>query len=200
MKTVAGRKVGWVVWSQVEPSVEQNTGNVQPQQAFVDTIALARSAGTVSGVTPLSAFERLLEDQPDQAPDAQVAWQVQGEADGRGRWFLELTADTVVLLQCQRCLRPLEWPVHVRNRLEIVKSESDLDGEDEDQPERIVGSARFDLLELIQDEIILVLPYVPRHETCPGQTDAGTADSPQGDDAAPKRPSPFAALAKLKKD
>ena len=67
-----------------------------------------------------------------------------------------------------------------------VKSEADLDDDtlreqsDEDDegeegkgfvsnlPEKVVGSHHFDLLAQIEDELILSVPYVPKHDVCPG--------------------------------
>ena len=54
----------------------------------------------------------------------------------------------------------------------------------------------LDVLELIEDELILALPLVPRHEPhCPVPLAA-----PEGAvSAAPEEPHPFAALAALRK-
>ena len=103
--------------------------------------------------------------------------------------------------------------------LQLVKSESDLDdgftngdvtdgsagSDDEDeegngfvsnQPEKVVGSHHFDLLAQIEDELILSVPYVPKHDVCPG-AQAKVSDVPQ-EEPAVKRPSPFAVLEQLK--
>ena len=102
--------------------------------------------------------------------------------------------------------------------LQLVKSEADLDDgftngdytdghadeDDEDeegngfvsnQPEKVVGSHHFDLLAQIEDELILSVPYVPKHEVCPG---AQAKVSDALDEPAVKRPSPFAVLEQLK--
>ena len=36
-----------------------------------------------------------------------------------------------------------------------------------DQPEKVVGAHHFDLLAQIEDELILSVPYVPKHDVCP---------------------------------
>src|SRR3546814_10899932 len=72
---------------------------------------------------------------------------------------------------------------------------SDL-AESDDIIERIVGSQRLDVLELVEDEIILGLPYVPMHDVCPSLPESLS----QEPDTDPARPSPFAALSQLKKD
>jgi uncharacterized protein len=87
---------------------------------------------------------------------------------------------------------------------ELVVRESDLDqgdleDNDIDAPEKIMGSPTFNLLDLVEDEMILEVPYVPRHDTCPesvggAETEAQAADSAE----EVQRPSPFAVLGQLK--
>ena len=52
----------------------------------------------------------------------------------------------------------------------------------------------LDLRELIEDELLLAMPLVPRHEVCPEPLPVRT-DEDMPDDA----PNPFAALAALKR-
>jgi DUF177 domain-containing protein len=76
----------------------------------------------------------------------------------------------------------------------------------------IVGSRQFDLIDLIEEELLLSLPLVPKHEVCPEVHEslvsgvAGTEG--EGGDGAPdeadeggesERPNPFAALESLKR-
>lgn len=188
----------------MEPLGRAETPNENPSRdvSYVDTYVLTRTGHEVSGQTPISSFERLIEDLPEQ-PASQVSWSVKGEIDPHGRHFLRLSVQAVPVLECQRCLQPLPWPVDAENRLRIVKSEADLDDEGsqdteaEDMVERIVGSPRLDVLELVEDEIILGLPYVPKHDVCPSLPEALAAQEPEPDEA---KPSPFAVLDQLKKD
>jgi len=62
-------------------------------------------------------------------------------------------------------------------------------------PEKVVGSRHFDLLAQVEDELILNVPYVPRHDVCPGaQASAAAPEEPDE-----RRPSPFAVLGQLKR-
>lgn len=149
----------------------------------------------VSGRRDLAGFARLTEGLPAQA-DTQVEWSVRGEGTVAGKRFIDVRAQARVTLECQRCLKPFVLPLRVENRLEVVRSPSEL--EDDEEIERIVGSTRFDVLELIEDELILCLPAIPKHDVCPSVPGgSGPSDEP---DAEAARPSPFAALEKLKKD
>ena len=61
----------------------------------------------------------------------------------------------------------------------------------------LVISRDFDALSLVEDELILALPLVPRHEVCPQALPVDAVD--EAFEAASQRPNPFAALAALKK-
>ena len=59
----------------------------------------------------------------------------------------------------------------------------------------------FDVVSLIEDELLLALPPVPRHETCPhplpmsAEADGFAAEN----EAVEEKPHPFAKLAAMKK-
>jgi uncharacterized protein len=61
---------------------------------------------------------------------------------------------------------------------------------DDESIDVIVGSRTCDLHDLIEDEALLALPQVPRHEVCP--------DSKLLDALKTDKPSPFAGLKNLK--
>ncbi|SHI28331.1 YceD family protein [Pollutimonas bauzanensis] len=168
---------------------------------YVDTYELTRVGQEVRGQAPIDRFERLLEDLPEQA-GTMVSWAIKGEMDSFGQRFLQVHVRAAPMLECQRCMKPFEWAVDSRNRLQVVKSEADLDAGDaadtdpDDVIERILGSQRLDVLALVEDEIILCLPYVPKHDVCPSLPEL--LEEEPGSDSV--RPSPFAVLDQLKKD
>jgi len=155
---------------------------------------------TLNGEAALSAFSRLLSGQPEQAP-SKVSWEVSGETDALGRRYLTLHAHAVVTLECQRCLGLFDLELKADSRLELVETEAELEAEDAEEedpetPDRVLGSTHFDLQSLVEDELILVLPYVPKHKVCPSLPKA--LERAEGSDT--RRPSPFSVLAELKKD
>jgi len=176
---------------------KQASGGYEP---YIDTFELTRLGQEVSGQAPIARFGRLIGDLPGQE-DTVVSWSLRGMQDARGRHFLQVHIKAAPTLECQRCLKPFQWPVDSTNRLQVVKSQAALEAEDvldaesDDIIERIVGSRRLDVLELVEDELILGLPYVPMHEVCPSPEPLS-----QEPDAETARPSPFAALSQLKKD
>lgn len=165
---------------------------------YIDTAEFTRLGSALSGQALLAGFERFCEDLPSQ-PGNSVSWSLKGWRTNGGQSFLEVSLQARPVLQCQRCLEPFEDEVNVVNRVELVSRESDLEDEDDDEnaPERILGSRRFDVLSFIEDELILAVPYVPRHDVCPGGAPLAQPEEPV---QPQKRPSPFSALAQLKQN
>jgi uncharacterized protein len=58
-------------------------------------------------------------------------------------------------------------------------------------------SRSFDLVELVEDELLMQLPLAPRHEVCPTPVKLAVSDE-QFDRASAERENPFAVLGKLK--
>jgi len=121
-----------------------------------------------------------------------LTWRAVGARDGRGNPVLELAVAGSVVLTCQRCLEPFVLPLDIAAAYRVVRSEAEAEELplDDEEFDPVVGSAQFDLIGLVEDEVLLSLPAVARHEQCPVDLVAEHADA--------KRPSPFAALAGLK--
>ena len=162
---------------------------------------LARLRRAQQGEAALGGFTRLLSGLPDQ-PVRKVEWELEGDTDTLGHRFLVVRARTEARLECQRCMQLFDQALKVDTRLLLVESESELEDEesqedDPEAPDRVLGSMHFDVLELVEDELILALPYVPRHEVCPSLPEALQV---QEEGSETGRPSPFSVLAALKKD
>jgi uncharacterized protein len=164
----------------------------------LDVEALAADGATLEGAWPLAELGRLCADHPADAPapSGDVRWQARGERRGVGGGppgiWLHLRATARVVRSCQRCLRPMEVEAAVDRWFRFVDDEAQAATLDADSEEDVLALDRaLDLRELIEDEVMLELPMVPRHERCPTPAAAPRAAA-QGDDAAPH---PFAALA-----
>jgi len=165
-------------------------------------VAHAALAGTaLKGVDKLSSFERLkVESQGDTAGKT-VYWSasfaLRVDQAGRQSVWLDLAVDVSLEQICQRCLQPVTVAVHAESAFRFVASEAVAEQEDDDcEEDLLVTSRTFDLAALIEDEVLLELPLVPRHEVCPVPVKTTIAD-PEFDQADGK-PNPFAALAALK--
>jgi uncharacterized protein len=162
----------------------------------LDVAAFAKAGGELAGTWPVSAMPRLADSAVATDVLGDVAWSARGERRagpaGDTQTWLHLTATTRLPLACQRCLEPVEVALDIRRSLLFVAGEelaAELDAESEDDV--LALTRALDLQVLLEDELLLELPLVPRHETCPMPL---TAPNVAATEPA-KREHPFAALA-----
>ncbi|MEK8024816.1 MAG: hypothetical protein RLY78_246 [Pseudomonadota bacterium] len=183
----------------------------------LDMAALAADGAHLEGVWPGAELSRLSDSQtcPEDGALAAVAWSAAGErmavTGGDAEIWLDLRASTTAWLPCQRCLQPMAWPLHVDRRLRFVRTEAEAEALDAEIEDDVLSLARaLDLRELVEDELLLDLPLVPRHEgVCPRPLPVNdTLALPEGldaesaleaaNDAVAEKPNPFAVLAQLR--
>lgn len=169
----------------------------------LDVERFARDGACLEGAWPLAGMTRLMQScDPDAAPGPGdvVRWQARGESrrvGGEDQIWLELDLDATAELTCQRCLCVVATPLRVRRRFRFVSGEAQAAALDAAVEEDVLAASRsFDLRSLAEDELLLALPIVARHERCPKPLVA-PADPAIGDGSVPAHP--FAALADLKK-
>lgn len=168
---------------------------------IIDIRSAAQSKACLEGVDLLSNFERLTQIQSGQSNDSTLTWGAQltqrVAADGSTAIWLTLQVKTALAQICQRCLLPVDVAVQIDRDFRFVDSEAVAAQQDDDcEEDLLVLSRAFDLAELIEDEVLMDLPLVPRHAVCPVPVKLSAADA--NFDSASDKPSPFAALAQLK--
>lgn len=165
----------------------------------VDLVRLAQDGASIRGAARIGGFKRLLADLPAQSAgrdDGGVVWyEVSGSTPTGRRGRIELKVQTVVTLVCQRCLHDMAFAVDELAEFELFASERALLSAQSDEeldplaPEPMLAQEPIDLAGLIEDQLILAIPYVPKHEDCqPAATAAGEVEP------EPERESPFKAL------
>jgi uncharacterized protein len=172
----------------------------------LDVAAFARDAGSLQGQWPAAELLRLTDAAAPEAPAAgwpAVQWSARGELrTPRGsepQIWLCLEASARTALTCQRCLRPVEEALHFERWFRFARDESEAASLDADSEDDVLALPRsLDLRELVEDELLLDLPLVPRHEICPEVLPMSAGDEAV-DAGAEERPNPFAVLAALKK-
>ncbi len=171
-----------------------------PDPHALDVMALCKAAGTLQGQWPLAAMVRL-SDSFCAVSDGNARWQARGwlapVLGGEPEVWLELEGEAEVPLECQRCLQPMKEHLQVQRRFRFVRHEDEAARLDEESEDDVLAlPARLDLQALLEDELILALPIVPRHGVCPDPLPLPAADAL--DEEAPA-PNPFAALAALRR-
>lgn len=170
----------------------------------LDIMAFARAAGALEGTLPLAALGRLAESSQPITEAPPVRWKVRAElrtpAGGAAEPWIHLQAQAQVQLICQRCLQAMPAALEVDCWFRFAPDEAAAAALDDEVEEDVLALSRaFDLLALVEDELLMALPLVPRHEQCPVQLPLQAAD-PGFEAAQAAQAHPFAALARLRLD
>lgn len=167
----------------------------------LDVRRFAEEGGALSGREPVREHERLMAETQGRG-GSDIAWSATGEIRNprhvHPEIWLHLRAQAVLPLTCQRCLGPVEVPLAVDRSFRFVADEDMAAAQDEEAEEDVLAISRsFDLVELIEDELLMELPLAPRHEVCPEPVRMSAQD-PDFDEAAGRRESAFGVLGRLK--
>lgn len=158
----------------------------------VDGLEFARQGRRTVGKLEIDALPRLREAMA--AASEPLRCEVVGRQEGRKSW-LRLRVEGELWIQCQRCLEPMRYELDVDTDLQLIApgepwpEELQEDGSLVLEADAVAADEPLALSELIEEEVLLVLPIAPRHERCepPARNDDKQATSP------------FAVLAQLKK-
>ena len=162
------------------------------------TISPSRSAQrrlVCQGVFKLSDMTRLLAECESKSEHVQVS--VKFDVDERGLTVLSGTGSALVALTCQRCNEVFEQPLEVDFTFSPAK--------DPEAAENIPSyydvieldeNGEINLRELVEEELMLVMPLIPRHEIqdCSADADSVWGELPE----ELEKPNPFDALKKIK--
>jgi DUF177 domain-containing protein len=94
-----------------------------------------------------------------------------GEAKGKVRFSrqqgqavadLEVSAQPEVV--CQRCMQPMRWPVKVKSRVALVSDYDAADRVPDGFEVFLVEADSVSVRDLVDEEVMLALPNVPRHD------------------------------------
>ena len=165
----------------------------------VDPFRLAEVRRLLEGEIPLAQMKRLASLLADT--EGAVALSLEFGVDSMGLATMTGTAQADLRLLCQRCLEPMPWPLDVELALAFIQPETDEAGIPGPYEPYVVESVPLRLSDMIEDEIILALPSIPRHELaqCPAsewlQENKSTATEAAAEDE--QKQNPFSALAEL---
>jgi DUF177 domain-containing protein len=163
-----------------------------------DAFDMARRRATISGTIDATTLPRLSDRLADEGGGgALVSWRITGCTDPAEHPALELALDGSVPLVCQRCMQTFDWPIEQCTLVLLARDQRELGQLDaEEEHEVILAQAPLETTALVEDELLLTLPFSPRCGRAACTEDAmHAADVTRG----PERESAFAVLAGLKR-
>lgn len=132
------------------------------QAGVIDGLQFARGAMQQKGALGMEHLPRLAQMQ---CSTDGLEYVLQGGTSSFGKPCLRISVTGEMQLVCQRCLGPLSVPVAVDVELQLAESLREI-AEADDDIDRVLASRAMDVGQLVEDEVILALPTVPRHGSC----------------------------------
>ncbi|MBT8119871.1 MAG: DUF177 domain-containing protein [Gammaproteobacteria bacterium] len=162
---------------------------------FVRQVELNR---TIEGVYPIAKFARLgevlLSDEGFVTVKLEFTRSV-GIASLRGKVSAQL------LVECQRCLKPVETEVSGSFKFALVHSEDEFDLLPEEFEPYLLEDEEQSIIDLVEDELLLSLPMVTIHQEACSEFMSNQNEAVKTAIKAEKEAeNPFAALKALKEE
>lgn len=128
---------------------------------YIDPLHLADKRGSLKGQIPIKSLDRLAEMLVNDTGTISVDLFFGRE----GRLAkVEGHIETVLELECQNCLKAVKWPIDCTIKLGVVTSIDQANRLPEDYEPLLVEEGKIPLKNIIEDEILLILPAFPKHQ------------------------------------
>lgn len=160
----------------------------------LDVRKLARKAVLIEWQLDLDDLPRV-RDAVLSASD-KVAVKLQFDRNEEGRFIITGAITAGVQLTCQRCLEAVDFAVDIDVDVVIVWDEIEANALARHK-EAFIAQDEANLLELIEEEILLAIPYIAYHESCDGVEGYKPEPEMQPDQSESKE-NPFKVLEQLK--
>ena len=158
---------------------------------WVDPVKAAAAAREFQGSVPLSRLTRLAELLADEEGEAE--FHLAFSFDDQRQVRVEVSVNAQVRLVCQRTLDRYRADIEGASTVGIAASERDAEAMPGDYEPLLCTDGRLRLMDLVEEELVLALPLVPRK---PDSEPVGPESEAAGDD----RQRPFAVLAGMKRN
>ena len=134
------------------------------EQTTINCLEFAKKSREIRGTIAARDLGRL--EDVLFSRDEMLDYLLQGGIGTQGKLELRLHVQGALMLVCQRCAGPVRHEVEADARFIIVPEASMMPAPDEepDDIDYLVNDPQFDIVALIEDEILLGLPMAPLHE------------------------------------
>ena len=137
-------------------------------QPVIDGLEFARIGASLQGEWPVAGFSRMRDAL--RTDEGTIQYVLQGVPQEQGRPALRLKVSGALQFVCQRCLGALEFPLHIDVSLQLAATQAEVEAGplEAEGPERILAGREMAVRDLVEDELLLAMPLVLRHERCTG--------------------------------
>jgi uncharacterized protein len=147
---------------------------------YINNVKFARSAQKLSGEINLGTVARIQEIGEFQGV---VKYTLQGEVDRLNRPALVLSIYGIISALCQNCLHSLDISIENQTQITVFFNEDQLDAalfseSESDVVDGVLAEDEFDVMQLVEDEVIMLLPCAAKHDSCIGLSYHDKVESP----------------------
>lgn len=147
---------------------------------YIDNVKFARNGQEISGTLDLSKVDRI---QELDNYTGVVEYKLLGSIDTLNRPTLTLSVCGIISALCQNCLQPMDIRIENSSRITVFFNEDQLDSalfeeQNSGVEDGVLAEEEFDVLNLVEDEVIMLLPYASKHDECEGLSYHDDAESP----------------------
>lgn len=163
----------------------------------IDPLSLAKVGRELKGSLQLEIMQRLRPLLRDQKGEVSV--ELSFGVDEIGQAVMRGHIQAKLVLECQRCMESLDFPVDAKTTWGLVQTEAQAERLPEHYEPLFIEAEPLHLADIIEDELIILLPQVAKHEQdCLESGFFETHEDEQEETDEPGQENPFAVLSKLK--
>ena len=122
------------------------------------------------GTMPLNRMPRLGALLGEEQGSKTAEFEARFAFDRQGLVTIDLTVRTDLQLVCQRSLKPYTEKVDRRSVLVVIENMNDQEEMPENYEPVLVEEKRLALVELVEEELLLAVPQVPRNPALENET------------------------------
>jgi uncharacterized protein len=162
-----------------------------PGEIMIDSLKFAQRGEHLAGRVSVASLTRL--ESALFSAEGELEYAIDGVLQPDGKPALQGIIRGALQLICQRCLGPFPFCLNLVHRYALVATEQELPdlASEAGDIDALVALPKFDVLALLEDEVILSLPLAPHHDyACAAQAGIG---------AGGRRAGAFDTLATIKK-
>jgi uncharacterized protein len=147
--------------------------NAPDRPSHLDVHRFARDQGVLESPLDLAHLQRVRDELRAHADTSAIGHfradgSVVAQRGGAFETWLQLSIEAQLPMQCQRCLGELTQALHIERRFRFVTTEAQAEKLDQEiDDDVLVASKTFDLWALIEDEMLMAMPFAVKHEVCP---------------------------------